>query len=196
MRAVIFQEGWVTTGEVHDPEPGHRQLLVEVRAAGLNGADIAQARGGYPPPPGAPTTGGLEMAGEVVAAGSGCQRFSTGDRVMAVVQGGGQAELCVVDEPLAMPVPESMDWASAGGFPEVFATAHDALFAQAGLAIGERVCIHGAAGGVGVAAVQLAASAGARVTATVRNPIPAVRWLIWGRMPSTLPISSMPGRST
>lgn len=110
------------------------------------------------------------MAGEVVAAGGGCQRFSVGDRVMAVVQGGGQAELCVVDEALAMPVPKTMDWEHAGGFPEVFATAHDALFTQAGLAMGERVCIHGAAGGVGVAAVQMAAAAGAQVTATVRNP--------------------------
>lgn len=170
MRAVVFEDGQATIGEEADPEPGHRQLLVEVRAAGLNGADLAQAKGGYAPPPGAPVTGGLEMAGEVVAAGDGCQRFSAGDRVMAVVQGGGQAELCVVDEPLAMPVPESLDWHSAGGFPEVFATAHDALFTQAGLAMGERVCIHGAAGGVGVAAVQLAASAGAEVTATVRNP--------------------------
>ena len=170
MQAVVFQDGGATVGEVANPEPGHRQLLVEVRAAGLNGADVAQARGGYAPPPGAPTTGGLEMAGEVVAVGPGCQRFSVGDRVMAVVQGGGQAELCVVDEPLAMPVPELMDWESAGGFPEVFATAHDALFTQAGLAMGERVCIHGAAGGVGTAAVQLAAVAGAQVTATVRNP--------------------------
>ena len=170
MRAVVFESGQATIGEVDNPEPGHRQLLVEVRAAGLNGADIAQAKGGYPPPPGAPTTGGLEMAGEVVATGPGCQRFAVGDRVMAVVQGGGQADLCAVDEPLAMPVPESMDWESAGGFPEVFATAHDALFTQAGVAMGERVCIHGAAGGVGVAAVQLAAAAGAEVTATVRNP--------------------------
>ncbi|MCY3962120.1 MAG: zinc-binding dehydrogenase [bacterium] len=170
MRAVVFQDGQATTGEVDDPQPGHRQLLVAVRAAGLNGADLAQAKGGYNPPPGAPATGGLEMAGEVVAAGDGCQRFSAGDRVMAVVQGGGQAELCVVDEPLAMPVPESLDWESAGGFPEVFATAHDALFTQAGLAMGERVCVHGAAGGVGVAAVQLAAATGAEVTATVRNP--------------------------
>ncbi|MDE0580241.1 MAG: zinc-binding dehydrogenase [bacterium] len=170
MRAVVFEGGQATVGEVDNPQPGHRQLLVAVRAAGLNGADLAQAKGVYAPPPGAPTTGGLEMAGEVVAAGEGCQRFSAGDRVMAVVQGGGQAELCVVDEPLAMPVPESLDWESAGGFPEVFATAHDALFTQAGLAMGERVCIHGAAGGVGVAAVQLAAAAGAEVTATVRNP--------------------------
>ncbi|MDE0216446.1 MAG: zinc-binding dehydrogenase [bacterium] len=170
MRAVVFEGGQATAGEADDPEPGHRQLLVAVRAAGLNGADLAQAKGGYPPPPGAPATGGLEMAGEVVAAGDGCQRFSVGDRVMAVVQGGGQAELCAVDEPLAMPVPESLDWESAGGFPEVFATAHDALFTQAGLGMGERVCVHGAAGGVGVAAVQVAAAAGARVTATVRNP--------------------------
>ena len=170
MRAVVFEDGRATTGEVDDPVPGQRQLLVAVRAAGLNGADITQAKGGYPPPPGAPATGGLEMAGEVVGAGPNCQRFSAGDRVMAVVQGGGQAELCLVDEPLAMPVPESVDWASAGGFPEVFATAHDALFTQAGLAVGERVCVHGAAGGVGSAAVQLAAAAGAQVTATVRNP--------------------------
>ncbi|MCY3635141.1 MAG: zinc-binding dehydrogenase [bacterium] len=170
MRAVVFQNGQATTGEVDDPEPGHRQLLVAVRAAGLNGADLAQAKGGYNPPPGAPATGGLEMAGEVVATGAGCQRFSVGDRVMAVVQGGGQAELCAVDEPLAMPVPKPLDWVSAGGFPEVFATAHDALFSQAGLAMGERACIHGAAGGVGAAAVQLAAAAGAEVTATVRNP--------------------------
>ncbi|MDE0614031.1 MAG: zinc-binding dehydrogenase [bacterium] len=170
MRAVVFQDGQATVGEVDNPQPGHRQLLVAVRAAGLNGADLAQAKGGYAPPPGAPATAGLELAGEVVAAGDGCQRFSVGDRVMAVVQGGGQAELCVVDEPLAIPVPETLDWESAGGFPEVFATAHDALFTQAGLAMGERVCIHGAAGGVGVAAVQLAAVTGAEVTATVRNP--------------------------
>ena len=110
------------------------------------------------------------MAGEVVAIGPVCQRYSVGDRVMAVVQGGGQADLCVVDEPLAMPVPQLMGWEGAGGFPEVFATAHDALFTQTGLGMGERVCIHGAAGGVGVAAVQLASASGAQVTATVRNP--------------------------
>ena len=88
---------------------------------------------------------------------------------MAVVAGGGQAELAVVHERAAMPVPEELDWTAAGGVPEVFTTAHDALFTQAGLRAGERLLVHGAAGGVGMAAVQLGAMAGARVTATVRN---------------------------
>jgi NADPH:quinone reductase len=89
--------------------------------------------------------------------------------VMAVVGGGGQAELAVVHERAAMPVPEELDWTAAGGVPEAFTTAHDALFTQAGLTVGERVLVHGAAGGVGMAAVQLATMAGARVTATVRD---------------------------
>jgi NADPH:quinone reductase-like Zn-dependent oxidoreductase len=97
-------------------------------------------------------------------------RFELGDRVMAVVGGGGQAELAVVHERAAMPVPEELDWTAAGGVPEAFTTAHDALFTQAGLTVGERVLVHGAAGGVGMAAVQLATMAGARVTATVRDP--------------------------
>src|SRR5439155_4968077 len=97
-------------------------------------------------------------------------RFAEGDRVMAVVAGGAQAELALVHERGAMPVPDALDWPAAGGFPEVFTTAHDALFTQAGLAAGERLLVHGAAGGVGTAAVQLGRAAGARVTATVRNP--------------------------
>jgi NADPH:quinone reductase-like Zn-dependent oxidoreductase len=88
---------------------------------------------------------------------------------MALVAGGGQAELAVVHERLAMPVPDELDWTAAGGTPEVFTTAHDALFTQAGLTVGERLLVHGAAGGVGTAAVQLGTMAGARVTATVRN---------------------------
>jgi NADPH:quinone reductase-like Zn-dependent oxidoreductase len=96
-------------------------------------------------------------------------RFAKGDRVMAVVGGGAQAELAVVHERTAIPVPDTMPWPEAGGFPEVFTTAHDALFTQCGLALGERALIHGAAGGVGIAGVQLAALAGARVTATVRH---------------------------
>jgi NADPH:quinone reductase-like Zn-dependent oxidoreductase len=113
---------------------------------------------------------GLELAGEVVECGDGVQRFEPGDRVMAVVAGAGQAELAVVHERLAMPVPDELDWDAAGGVPEVFTTAHDALFTQAGLTVGERLLVHGAAGGVGTAAVQLGVMAGARVTATVRDP--------------------------
>jgi NADPH:quinone reductase-like Zn-dependent oxidoreductase len=96
-------------------------------------------------------------------------RFEPGDRVMAVGAGGGPAELAVVHERTAMPVPEDLDWTAAGGVPEVFTTAHDALFTQAALIVGERLLVHGAAGGVGMAAVQLGTMAGARVTATVRN---------------------------
>ena len=143
---------------------------MRVRAAGLNGADMLQRRGLYPAPPGAPQDiPGLELAGEVAALGPGATRFAEGDRVMAVVAGGGQAELATVHERAAMPVPDALDWPAAGGFPEVFTTAHDALFTQAGLAPGEHLLVHGAAGGVGTAAVQVARAAGARVTATVRR---------------------------
>ena len=153
-----------------DPEPGSGEILVRVRAAGLNGADMLQRRGRYPAPPGSPVDiPGLELAGEVVARGPGAERFAEGDRVMAVVGGGGQAELCVVHERGAMPVPEALDWPCAGATPEVFATADDALFTQAGLEAGERLLVHGGAGGVGTAAVQLGRAAGARVTATVRR---------------------------
>jgi NADPH:quinone reductase len=141
-----------------------------VRAAGLNGADIMQRKGRYPAPPGSPQDiPGLELAGEVVELGEGVLRFKEGDRVMAIVGGGGQAELAVLHERAAMPVPDALDWPAAGGVPEVFTTAHDALFTQAQLKPGERLLVHGAAGGVGTAAVQLGRAAGARVTATVRN---------------------------
>jgi NADPH2:quinone reductase len=153
-----------------DPHPGVGEVLVRVRAAGLNNADLMQVRGGYPAPPGSPPDiPGLELAGEVVATGPNATRFQVGDRVMAVVGGGGQAELAVVHERAAMPVPDQLSWEEAGGFPEAFTTAHDALFTQAGLGPGERVCIHGAAGGVGSAGVQLASAVGAQVVATVRR---------------------------
>ena len=153
------------------PVPGDSDLLVRVHGAGLNGADMLQLKGRYPAPPGAPQDiPGLELAGEVVECGPGVQRFEPGDRVMSIVAGGGQAELAVVHERTAMPVPEELGWEAAGGVPEVFTTAHDALFTQAGLRAGEHLLVHGAAGGVGMAAVQLGQMAGARVTATVRNP--------------------------
>jgi NADPH:quinone reductase len=170
MRAATITNGQITVQEHPDPVPQAGELLVRVRAAGLNGADMLQVRGNYPAPPGAPQDiPGLELAGEVVECGAGVRRFEAGDRVMALVAGGGQAELAVVHERMAMPVPDELDWEAAGGTPEVFTTAHDALFTQAKLSVGERLLVHGAAGGVGTAAVQLGAMAGARVTATVRN---------------------------
>src|SRR3954452_13926848 len=170
MRAATIRDGRVVVEEHPDPEPAKGEVLIAVHAAGLNGADMLQRKGAYPAPPGDPQDiPGLELAGEVVATGPGATRFAEGDRVMAVVGGGGQAELATVHERAAMPVPDALDWPAAGGFPEVFTTAHDAVFTQAGLEPGERLLVHGAAGGVGTAAVQLGRAAGARVTATVRN---------------------------
>lgn len=170
MRALKFVDAVPVVAEVPEPEPAATELVVEMEGAGINGADLLQSTGNYPPPPGAGDTPGLEVAGQVVAAGPACRRFGIGDRVMAVVSGDAQADRVAFDESLAMPVPDELDGPAAGGFPEVFSTAHDALFTQAGLEMGERVCVHGAAGGVGTAAVQLAVAVGARVTATVRDP--------------------------
>jgi NADPH:quinone reductase len=170
MRAVTLKDGELTVGQHPDPAPGAGEVLVRVRTAGVNGADMMQRRGLYPAPPGAPQDiPGLELAGEAEALGPGARRFAEGDRVMAVVAGGGQAELAVVHERALMPVPEALEWPEAGGFPEVFTTAHDALFTQAELKPGERLLVHGGAGGVGTAAVQLGRGTGADVTATVRN---------------------------
>jgi putative PIG3 family NAD(P)H quinone oxidoreductase len=170
MRAVTIRDQKLTVAEHPDPDPGHGEVLVRVNAAGLNGADMIQLRGHYPAPPGSPQDiPGLELAGEVQACGPGAERFSVGDRVMGIVGGGGQAELALVHERVLVPVPESLSWPEAGGTPEVFTTAHDAVFSQAGLVAGEHLLVHGAAGGVGTAAVQLGRAGGARVTATVRN---------------------------
>lgn len=170
MRAAIVSDGEILVEERPDPRPGAGEVLVRVRAAGLNGADMMQRRGLYPAPPGWPQDiPGLELAGEVAELGSGATRFAVGERVMAIAGGGGQAELAVLHERELMPVPASLSWPQAGGLPEVFITAHDALFAQAQLLAGERLLVHGGAGGVGTAAIQIARAAGARVTATVRN---------------------------
>jgi NADPH:quinone reductase len=170
MRAATIREGEIVIEEHPDPVAGTGEMLVRVQAAGLNGADMMQRRGLYPAPAGSPQDiPGMELSGVVVALGEGATRFSEGERVMAIVGGGAQAELATVHERLLMPVPAVLDWPSAGGLPEVFTTAHDAIFTQAGLRSGERLLVHGAAGGVGTAAVQLARAAGATVTATVRN---------------------------
>ncbi|MEA2265704.1 MAG: hypothetical protein QOE27_1287 [Solirubrobacteraceae bacterium] len=170
MLAATIIDGKVSTEEHPDPEPGKGEVLVRVRAAGLNGADMMQLRGRYPAPADSPADiPGLELAGEVAGLGPGATRFAEGARVMGIVGGGGQAELAIVHQRQLMPVPEGLDWAAAGGTPEVFTTAHDALFTQGRLAPGERLLIHGGAGGVGTAAIQLGVAAGARVSATVRN---------------------------
>src|SRR5690242_18103438 len=170
MRAATIRDQQVVIEDHPDPEPGVGEVLVRVRAAGINGADIHQRLGRYPAPPGSPQDiPGLELAGEVAALGPAAQRFDQGDRVMGIVGGGGQAELATVHERQLMPVPRALGWLEAGGAPEVFTTAHDALFTQANLKSGERLLVHGGAGGVGTAAIQLARAAGARVTATVRS---------------------------
>jgi NADPH2:quinone reductase len=170
MRAVTIVENRVTVADHPDPKPGSGEVLVRVHAAGLNGADLLQVKGLYPAPPGSPADiPGMELAGEVIELGPGASRWGVGDRVMALVGGGGQAELAAVHERILMPVPDGVDWLQAGGFPEVFTTAHDALITQAQLRSGERLLVHGAAGGVGTAAVQIGRLCGARVTASVRS---------------------------
>jgi NADPH:quinone reductase len=170
MLAATIREKEIVIEEHPDPVAGTGEVLVRVHAAGLNGADMMQRRGLYPAPAGSPQDiPGMEFAGEIVALGPGAGRFAAGERVMGIVGGGAQAELVVVHERLLMAVPEQLDWVAAGGLPEVFTTAHDAVFAQGELRAGERLLVHGGAGGVGTAAIQLARAAGARVTATVRN---------------------------
>ncbi len=171
MFAVTIVDGTLVWREHPDPEPGPGEVAVAVAAAGINAADLMQLRGLYPAPPGAPPDiPGLEFAGEVTSLGPGTSRLSVGDRVTAVVAGGGQGELVVVPERTAIRVPDGVPWDQAGGFAEAFSTAYDALFTQAGLVAGERVLISGAAGGVGTAAVQLAHATGAYVVASVRSP--------------------------
>jgi NADPH:quinone reductase len=170
VRAVTIRNNELRVEEHPDPVPGAGEVLVDVRAAGVNGADMMQRRGGYPAPPGSPQEiPGLELAGEVRGLGPGAARFAVGDRVMGIVGGGGQAELATVHERQLMGVPAVLDWPAAGGLPEVFTTAHDALFTQAQLRPGEHLLVQGGAGGVGTAAIQLGRAAGARVTATVRR---------------------------
>jgi NADPH2:quinone reductase len=170
MRAATILDGEIVVADRPDPVPGAGEVLVRVRAAGLNGADALQRKGGYPSPPGVPADQpGMELAGEVVGLGPGALRFAEGDRVMAIVAGAAQAELITVQERQLMRVPDGLGWPEAGGLPEVFTTAYDAIFTQGGLAAGQRLLVHGAAGGVGTAAVQLGRTTGAHVTATVRN---------------------------
>jgi len=167
MKAILFDRPGdpdvLSYGDAPDPMPSAGELLVRVRATALNRADLLQRRGGYAPPPGASSILGLELAGEVVTPVEGWQ---VGDRVMAVVTGGGYAELATVPAGMAMRVPESLSWEQAAAIPEAFLTAYLNLFTLGRLAAGETVLIHAGASGVGTAAIQLAKAAEARVITT------------------------------
>lgn len=171
MRTVVINsQGTFELEQRPEPVAGPGTVVVRVRAAGLNAADLQQARGDYPAPPGWPAdVPGLEVAGEVEQVGPGVVGIAPGDRVMALVGGGGHAERIAIPADLLLPVPEGLSWEEAAGFPEAFSTAWDALVTQAGIRAGDRVLVSGAAGGVGTAMVQVAAVSGAHTVASVRR---------------------------
>jgi NADPH2:quinone reductase len=170
MRAIIIKNLGFTLGELPDPQPRGGEVVVRVRAAGLNAADWRQAEGFYPAPPGWPAdTPGLEVAGEVESVADGVTHVAVGDRVMALIGGGGHAEGVAIPANLLTQVPDFMSWEQAAAFPETFSTAWDALVSQAGMKAGDRVLVTGAAGGVGTSASQLAGASGAHVVASARS---------------------------
>ncbi len=172
--AIITRPGGPEVLEIQDveiPQPTGDQVRVRVRASGINRADLLQRAGGYPAPPGSPANiPGLEFAGEVDAVGPLVRAWKPGQRVMGLAGGGAQAEYILSHEGLPVEIPQNLDFVQAAGIPEVFMTAHDALFTQAGLQMGERVLIHAAGSGVGTAAIQLAHAAGTTTFGTSRTP--------------------------
>ncbi len=148
------------------PVPRKGELLVKVASAGVNRPDVMQRKGLYPPPPGAPDIPGLEISGEVVALGEGVTRFSLGDKVCALVVGGGYAEYCLAEEASALPVPKGLSMIEAAALPETFFTVWTNVFDLAGLKAGETFLVHGGTSGIGTTAIQLAKAFGATVFAT------------------------------
>lgn len=174
MRAIGVKGGKGTADdlyvqEVAVPTPKPGEMLVRVRAAGVNRPDIEQRRGNYPPPPGASDVIGLEIAGEIVAFGGDSGRWSVGDRVAALLPGGGYAEYATVDCRHALPIPDGIEFAQAAALPETVYTVWANLFERGRLQAGETVLVHGANSGIGVTAIQMAKAAGARVIATARG---------------------------
>ncbi|HWF01421.1 MAG TPA: NAD(P)H-quinone oxidoreductase [Caulobacteraceae bacterium] len=152
--------------EIAVPEAGEGQILIAVKAAGVNRPDLLQRQGFYPPPPGAPATLGLEAAGEVVR---GAGRWREGDQVCALLGGGGYAQFALCDARHALPIPRGLDAVQAGALPETVFTVWANVFEHGGLKAGETLLVHGATSGIGVAAIQMAKAAGARVIATARG---------------------------
>lgn len=159
------------------PVPKDGEILIRVRAAGVNRPDLLQRMGFYPPPPGAPATLGLEVAGEVV---EGAGRWKAGDRVCALLGGGGYAEYAVVDARHALPVPAGYDFVRAAGLPETVFTVFANVFEHGGLKAGETFMVHGGTSGIGVTAIQMARAAGAKVIATGRGADKAAQALALG----------------
>ncbi len=152
------------------PVPASGQVLVKVAFAGVNRPDCLQRAGAYPPPPGAPLIPGLEVAGEVVSLGENVNTLKPGDRITALVAGGGYAEFCLVDAALAMPVPAGLDLLAAAALPENVLTVYDNMIARGRLAKGESFLVHGGSSGIGSIAIQMAKAWGARVFTTARGP--------------------------
>ena len=148
------------------PVAQHGEVLIKVAAAGVNRPDVMQRTGNYPPPPGASDIPGLEVSGEVVQVGHGVDSISLGDKVCALVAGGGYAEYCVAPASLSLPVPKNHSMAEAAGLPETFFTVWTNIFQRGGLQGGERILIHGGSSGIGTTAIQLAKAFGARVFVT------------------------------
>ena len=148
------------------PQPGDGEILVKVAAAGVNRPDVQQRLGQYNPPPGVTTVPGLEIAGEVVALGNATSRYKIGDKVCALVAGGGYAEYCVAPEPQALPVPPGCSMVDAGGVPETFYTVWTNVFDRGALQPGEALLVHGGSSGIGTTAIQLAREFGSRVFVT------------------------------
>jgi len=148
------------------PKPGAGQMLVKVAAAGVNRPDLAQRAGTYPPPPGASPLPGLEIAGEVVLIGDGARRWQPGDKVCALVNGGGYAEFCLVEDVQALPIPAGFDLVKAAAIPETFFTVWANVFDRGRLGAGEWLLVHGGSSGIGTTAIQLGKAFGAKVIAT------------------------------
>ncbi|HEY5680718.1 MAG TPA: NAD(P)H-quinone oxidoreductase [Pseudomonadales bacterium] len=170
MKAVIIEGERLSWQEAEEPQAGVGEVLIAVHATAVNRADLVQRSGGYPPPPGASKILGLECAGEVLAIGEGVTRVKPGDRVCALLAGGGYAERVAVPAGQVLPVPSGLDMLQAAALPEVFATAYLNLYTEARLERGERVLIHAGASGVGTAAIQLCSTTSNPCFVTVGNP--------------------------
>jgi NADPH:quinone reductase len=166
MNAISIVEQKLVLEQIMRPEAGAGQILIKVAAAGVNRPDILQRMGGYPPPAGAPLTPGLEIAGEVVALGTGVKRYRLGDKICALVPGGGYAEYCIAAEDNALPVPNGFSLVEAAALPETYFTVWTNVFQRGGLKAGETILIHGGSSGIGTTAIMLAKHFGARVIIT------------------------------